>query len=110
VAHESGGCYGAGSERELRHRQAEAAPGASEMYEGWASYLGADRSGHRAGRQRQTTREQHTHGPHEFYPHLWPTAAHCPGWTEDEANAEEALTERLRDAQAAPAWKLTPWS
>ena len=47
------------------------------------------------GAWRGTDESAAAHGPHEFYPHFWPTAAHCPGWTEDEANAR-ALADRLR--------------
>src|ERR1700722_13063647 len=47
------------------------------------------------GAWRGTDESAAAHGPHEFYPHFWPTAADCPGWTEDEAYAK-ALADRLR--------------
>ena len=47
------------------------------------------------GAWRGTDESAAAHRPHEFYPHFWPTAADCPGWTEDEANAK-ALADRLR--------------
>lgn len=47
------------------------------------------------GAWRGTDESAAAHGPHEFYPHFWPTAADCPGWTEDEAKAK-ALADRLR--------------
>ena len=61
------------------------------------------------GAWRGTDESAAAHGPHEFYPHFWPTAADCPGWTEDEANAK-ALADRLRGCPGGHAWKLTPRS